>query len=136
MKKNYLLLTGVALIAIAAAAAVLLSEPEATEVSSEALTGAAAAAAEDTRFPSYSVSIKDHEFDPKVVEIPAGQKIKLVIKNNDATPEEFESHSLNREKMINGGQEAIVYVGPLQPGEYKFEGELNPSTAQGIIRAK
>lgn len=47
--------------------------------------------------------IKDHRFTPAEVKAPAGQKIRLVIENQDPTPEEFESYALNREKIVPGG---------------------------------
>lgn len=84
----------------------------------------------------YSLIIKDHRFEPAEITIPAGKKIKLQIDNQDATPEEFESHSLNREKVIKGKSKATINIGPLKPGSYKFEGEFNPKTAQGVIIAQ
>lgn len=84
----------------------------------------------------FEIVIKDHKFNPATLEIPAGQKVKLLIKNQDATPEEFESHELNREKVIGGNSEGVVFVGPLDAGEYPFFGEFNPKTAQGKIIAK
>ena len=48
--------------------------------------------------------IKDHHFVPSEVRVPAGQKVKLIVENQDATPEEFESHELNREKIIEIGR--------------------------------
>jgi plastocyanin len=86
--------------------------------------------------PIFNLSIKDHKFAPATLEIPAGQKIKLLVQNLDKTPEEFESHELNREKVISGGSEAIVFIGPLKPGEYKFFGEFHQDTAQGKIVVK
>jgi len=86
--------------------------------------------------PSFEIVIKDHHFNPSTVEIPADKKVKLVIKNQDPTPEEFESHDLNREKVIAGNSEGIVFVGPVKAGEYKFFGEFNEKTAQGKIVAK
>lgn len=91
------------------------------------------AAAEDG---VYSLIIKDHRFQPAEVTIPAGKKIRLLVENQDATPEEFESHSLNREKVIAGKGKATIYIGPLAPGRYAFEGEFNPKTAQGAIIAQ
>ncbi len=85
---------------------------------------------------TYDISIKDHKFEPETLEIPAGVKVKLLVKNLDKTPEEFESHDLNREKIITGGGQATVLVGPLKPGEYTFFGEFNPKTAQGKIIVK
>ncbi|MFT5521432.1 MAG: hypothetical protein ACI9IA_002033 [Enterobacterales bacterium] len=83
--------------------------------------------------PIYEISIKDHLFYPSSFEIPAGIKVKLVIYNNDSTPEEFESYELNREKIIMGNRKAIVFIGPLTAGKYPFFGEFNIKTAQGII---
>ena len=82
------------------------------------------------------VVIKDHKFSPDVVEVPAGEKVKLVIMNEDPTPEEFESHELNREKIIRGNSKGIVLIGPLKAGEYPFFGEFNEATAQGKVVVK
>jgi len=86
--------------------------------------------------PSFNLTIKDGRYSPEQVEIPAGQKIKLVIKNDGPGPEEFESSDLNREKLIKAGKTAEVTIGPLNPGTYKFIGEFHPKTAQGRIVAK
>ena len=67
------------------------------------------------------------------VAVPAGKKVRLVIENRDATPEEFESHALNREKVIAGKSRATIFIGPLKPGRYAFVGEYNEKTAQGVI---
>ncbi len=86
--------------------------------------------------PTYEIRIKGHLFSPSKLEIPANKKIKLVIINEDATPEEFESYELNREKVIMGNRKGIVFIGPLKSGVYPFFGEFNPSTAQGSIEVK
>lgn len=82
------------------------------------------------------ITIKDHKFTPAEVRVPAGQKVKLVIDNQDATPEEFESAELNREKIIPGKSKAAVYIGPLKAGKYPFMGEFNQATARGLIIAE
>lgn len=86
--------------------------------------------------PSFDLVIKDHKFSPAELTVPAGQKVKLVVKNQDSTPEEFESHDFNREKIIPGNSTATIFVGPLKAGEYKFFGEFNEATAQGKLIAK
>ena len=96
-----------------------------------ALTAAPAVAEE-----AYLIVIKEHRMNPTELSVPAGQKIKLLVDNQDATPEEFESHSLNREKIIPGNSKATIYIGPLKPGTYEYFGEFNQSTAQGKIIAK
>lgn len=84
----------------------------------------------------YTIVIKDHKFLPETLEIPANQKVKITIDNQDPTPEEFESHELNREKIIQGNSKGIVFVGPLDAGSYPFFGEFNMNTAKGQIVAK
>jgi plastocyanin len=86
--------------------------------------------------PEMTLVIKNHRFEPAELKVPAGQKIKLIVHNQDATPEEFESHSLNREKVIPGGQKATIFIGPLKPGKYTFFGEYNEKTAQGVVIAE
>lgn len=86
--------------------------------------------------PVYEIRIKDHLFSPSKLEIPASTKVKLMIINEDTTPEEFESYELNREKVIMGNRKGIIFIGPLQPGTYPFFGEFNPLTAQGSIEVK
>lgn len=86
--------------------------------------------------PEFEIEIRNHLFQPDILTIPANTKVKLIIYNRDPTPEEFESYELNREKVILGGRKAIVFIGPLAPGEYPFFGEFNPQTALGKIIAK
>jgi plastocyanin len=90
----------------------------------------------DAQDPSYALVIKNHKFQPAEIEIPAGQKIALLVKNEDSTPEEFESTELRREKVVPGGEQITVYIGPLKPGRYEFFGDFNPATARGHIVAK
>jgi hypothetical protein len=80
--------------------------------------------------------IKDHRFQPARLEVPAGVKFKLFVKNEDTTPEEFESFDLNREKIVPPGQEIPVFLGPLDAGEYQFFGDFHQDTAQGVLIAK
>lgn len=86
--------------------------------------------------PVYEIIIKDHLFYPDELIIPANTKVKLLVKNQDVTPEEFESYELNREKVIPGKSQAIIFIGPLKPGVYPFFGEFFPKTAQGRIIVK
>jgi len=83
-----------------------------------------------------AVTIRDHRFVPPQIEIPSGQKRQLQIDNQDASAEEFESHSLHREKIIPANSRASVFIGPLKPGRYEFFGEFNESTARGVIIAR
>lgn len=79
------------------------------------------------------LSIKDHRFEPAEFKVPANTKVKLIVKNLDPTPEEFESYELKREKVIPGGASVTLFIGPLKPGVYPFFGEFNQATAQGRV---
>jgi hypothetical protein len=83
--------------------------------------------------PELKLTIKDHRFSPTELLAPAGQKVKLLIENQDPTAEEFESYALNREKVVAPGGRIVVYVGPLKPGRYEFFGDFNPATARGWL---
>lgn len=82
------------------------------------------------------IVIKDHRFQPAELKVPAGKKIKLLVENQDPTPEEFESYSLNREKIVPGRSKISLLIGPLKPGKYEYFGEFNMSTAQGVLIAE
>ena len=83
-----------------------------------------------------TVVIKNHQFTPTDIEVPAGMRVKLIIDNQDPTAEEFDSPDLRSEKVIPGGSKGTVWIGPLTAGEYKFIGEFHEKTAQGRVIAK
>ncbi len=83
-----------------------------------------------------ALTIRDHRFEPAEVRVPAGQKIKLIVHNQDTTPEEFKSHELNREKLIAPGAKVNIFIGPLNPGRYPFFGEFHEKTARGTVIAE
>lgn len=85
---------------------------------------------------SFLVILENHLFTPSKIEIPAGKKVRLVIENKDSEPEEFDSFDLNREKVLFPGRKSVIYIGPLEPGEYRFFGEFSPNTAQGVVIVK
>jgi plastocyanin len=80
--------------------------------------------------------IKDHKFNPEILELPTGKKIRITVHNQDDTIEEFESIDLKREKIVLANSKARVILAPLKPGEYKFFGEFHEETAQGKIIVK
>ena len=84
----------------------------------------------------YTLTLRNHRFVPAELTIPANTKVKLLVVNEDATPEEFESHELNREKIVTGKGSITVFIGPLKPGRYPFFGEFHMESAQGVLIAK
>lgn len=86
--------------------------------------------------PEFTLVIESHRFVPDELKVPAGQKFRLLVVNQDPTPEEFESYDFNREKIVPAKGRITLFVGPLKPGRYKFFGEFNPATAQGVLVAE
>ena len=84
----------------------------------------------------YVLTLKDNQFSPKELEIPAGQKVKVIVKNQDSTPAEFESHDLKREKIISGNSQATIFLGPLDAGKYEFFDEFHEDTTRGFVIVK
>jgi plastocyanin len=82
------------------------------------------------------LTLREHRFEPAELTVPAGRKVKLIIDNQDATAEEFESYELNREKVVPPKAQITIFVGPLQPGRYPFFGDFHKDTANGVLIAK
>lgn len=80
--------------------------------------------------------LKNNQFSPKELTIPAGQKVKIIVKNQDETPAEFESSDLNREKVVGAISEITVFVGPLDAGKYGFFDDFHRETTTGTIIVK
>lgn len=95
-----------------------------------AIFGAIPALADDA---GVVIAIKDHHFVPETVEIPAGTKVKLIVRNQDQTTSEFESVDFHREKVVQPGSEITVFVGPLDPGSYEFFDDFHPDTRGHLI---
>ncbi|HEY7578213.1 MAG TPA: cupredoxin domain-containing protein [Acetobacteraceae bacterium] len=94
---------------------------------------AASTAAAQT--PTANLTIHNRAFEPTELNVPAGQKIELHVRNQDAAASEFESAELHREKVVPAGQEVVVNLGPLRAGRYEFFDDFNPK-ARGHIIAK
>jgi Cupredoxin-like domain len=97
--------------------------------------GAPAYAADAAPAQPPTLVLRNSQFEPKELPLPEGIKVKLIVRNMDDAPAEFESYDLSREVVVAAHGEAVVYVGPLQPGTYKFFNDFNRSM-QGTILVK
>lgn len=95
-----------------------------------ALVAAVPAVAED---PSFAITLKDGQFVPSELHIPAGVKVRLVLRNDNPTPAEFESPEMHREKVVTPGQEITVFIAPLDPGSYEFFDDFHPQTRGHLV---
>lgn len=91
------------------------------------LLGAVAHTAMAAGEASYALTIQDDKFVPQTLAIPAGQRVKLEIRNARSVPAEFESADLSKEKVVPSGTTLALWIGPLKPGKYKFFDDFNPS---------
>lgn len=99
------------------------------------LAAAPAALAETAPVHTVALTLKDHRFTPDKVTVPAGQKIRIELTNEDAALEEFDSDDLHVEKDVTPHGKVSFTVGPLKPGKYSFMGELHADTASGDLTA-
>lgn len=83
--------------------------------------------------PEFQLVLKNHSYQPAELTVPADTKIKLVIRNEDAAPEEFESTDFNRETIVLPNHTVTIFVGPLRAGNYGFFGDFHRETAQGRL---
>lgn len=83
--------------------------------------------------PTFRLTLKDHRFTPAELQVPAGVRFILMVRNEDPTPAEFESSELGAEKIISAGREATIRVGPLQAGRYPFADEFNNQANGALI---
>ena len=85
--------------------------------------------------PVYTIKIFNHQFIPAELHIPKATKVQIVLDNLDDTADEFDSHSLNREKHVPPKSQVIIYIGPLSAGRYIYEGESEVAggPALGVI---
>jgi hypothetical protein len=81
------------------------------------------------------LTLKNHQFVPSEVSVPAGERLRIEVENQDSTPAEFESADLRVEKIVVPGGKIAVMAGPLKPGIYKFFDDYHPDTAKGTITA-
>jgi len=111
----------VGLVSAALAAAVFLPAP------------AQAGAAE---LPAYTVVAKNGRLIPNILNVPAGVRFKIVVRNEGRDAIEFESLQLRKEKVLAPGAESFVVIAPLKPGEDDFFDEFHPDTGRSRIVVK
>lgn len=95
------------------------------------LLGATGAGATQT----VQLTLKDHRFTPAAVQVPAGERFRIELTNQDDTTDELESTDMKFEKIVVPGGKIGVFAGPLHPGTYKFYDEYHQETAIGQITA-
>ena len=88
-----------------------------------------------TDVPTFEIVMKDHRFSPLELVVPADKDVKIIVKNKDQSPIEFESVHLNREKIIQPNGEVTLTFKPLKAGTYRYRDDFNED-AKGFITVK
>jgi hypothetical protein len=98
-----------------------------------AMASASATAAE---VASFEIVARDGQLLPARLEVPAGVKLKLTLRNEGKAPVEFENLELRIEKVLAPNAASLVTVQPLKPGAYTVIDEFRADTATMQIIAK
>ncbi|HSC48261.1 MAG TPA: cupredoxin domain-containing protein [Gammaproteobacteria bacterium] len=85
--------------------------------------------------PTRELSIRGRGFSPAELNLPAGVQVQLLIHNEDDLPAEFESYDLSREVVVPAHGQVKVYLGPLDPGRYRFFNDFYPSAEGWVVVA-
>lgn len=93
------------------------------------------AQAASAALPVWTITVRDGEFEPKRLDVPAGQRIKFILKNEGPGPLEFENADLHVEKILGAGAESFVVI-KLPPGEHLFVDEFNIATGELLVIAR
>jgi heme/copper-type cytochrome/quinol oxidase subunit 2 len=80
--------------------------------------------------------LSHHQFTTPRITVPAGQKIRIEVLNQDSSVDEFDSSDLKVEEDLTPHSRTVFQIGPLKPGIYRFMGEAHPTTAVGAIVAR
>lgn len=86
--------------------------------------------------PTYTVVGKDGRLIPDTLNVPAGVRFKIAVRNQGRDAIEFESLQLRKEKVLAPGAESFVVIAPLKPGEYEFFDEFHPNTGRTRVIVK
>lgn len=92
--------------------------------------------AQAAELPTFHVVAKGGRLSPERIEVPAGRRIKITIKNEGPGPIEFESLNPRIEKVLAPGGTSFVVLPPLKPGTYTFIDEFHADTGTMQLIAK
>jgi hypothetical protein len=59
--------------------------------------------------------------------------VQLIIKNDDDLPAEFESYDLSREIVVPSHSQVKVFIGPLDPGRYRFFNDFHQESEGWVV---
>lgn len=85
---------------------------------------------------TFDIVLRAGRIEPARLDVPAGRRIKLALRNDGPGPCEFENLELRVEKVLAPGASSFVVIAPLRPGSYRFVDEFHPDTGRLDLIAK
>ncbi len=104
-----------------------------TALAAGLLLGLAAGAA--SAADPVNIEIKGQGFVPQEIAVPAGVQVEVLVRNDDALPAEFESYDLSREIVVPAHSQVKVFIGPLDPGRYRFFNDFHQESEGWVVVA-
>ena len=95
------------------------------------VTGICAASAED--MPVFRLEFDDGAIAPLRLSVPAGRRFKIELHNVGATPVEFESHDLHKEKVLAPESSSFIVIRRLAAGEYVFFDDFHLDAPRAVL---
>jgi hypothetical protein len=86
--------------------------------------------------PAFTIEFKDGVVNPLRLEVPANTRFRLDLRNSGATPAEFESTELHKEKVLAPDSSSTLVFRTLDPGEYTFFDDFHPDAPKAVLQAK
>jgi len=100
------------------------------------IIGFATFSAHAAEVAAFEIVARDGRLYPERLEVPAGVKLKLTLRNEGKTPVEFENLELRVEKVLAPDAATTVVVQPLRPGSYPVIDEFHAETGKMQLIAK
>lgn len=82
------------------------------------------------------IALTEQGFQPDVLIVPAGRRIKIEMTNKTTKVAELESFDMKFEKIASPGAKIFVFTGPLRAGEYSFFDDYSVNGVKGKLLAK
>ncbi|MBX9868227.1 MAG: cupredoxin domain-containing protein [Burkholderiaceae bacterium] len=84
----------------------------------------------------FEIVAREGRLSPEKLNVPAGVKLRITLRNEGKTPVEFESQELRIEKVVAADAASAVTIQPLKPGTYLMIDEFHADTGKMQIIAK
>ena len=85
---------------------------------------------------TFEIVARDGRLYPERLEVPAGVKLKLTLRNEGKTPVEFENLELRIEKVLSPDAATSVTVQALKPGSHTVIDDFHAATGKMLLIAK